>query len=153
VIATSSSKQKAERLRDLGADEVVDYSQNPAWYDEVRQLTGARGADHVIDVAGVLDQSVRATALGGEVTLVGISQGLDAAAEPLSAATVFGGGVTVRPIAVGSRAQFTAMNRAVTHAGLRPVIDRVFGFDEVPAALAYYRRGAFFGKVVISHHS
>jgi NADPH:quinone reductase-like Zn-dependent oxidoreductase len=153
VIATSSSKKKAERLRELGADEVVDYSQNPTWYDEVRQLTGSRGVDHVIDVAGVLDQSVRAAALGGEVNLVGVSQGLDANANPLSAATVFGGGVAIRPIAVGSRAQFLAMNRAIAQAEIRPVIDRVFPFTEVPEALAYYRQGSFFGKVVITHNS
>lgn len=153
VIATSSSPAKADRLKDLGASAVVDYSKNPHWYEEVRALTGQRGADHVIDVAGVLDQSVRAAALGGEVTLVGVSHGVAAKAEPLSAATIFGTGATIRPLAVGSHRQFLEMNRSVDVSGLKPVIDRTFGFDEVPEALAYYRRGQFFGRVIISHGS
>jgi NADPH:quinone reductase-like Zn-dependent oxidoreductase len=151
VIATSSSPAKADRLKALGANAVVDYSKNPHWYEEVRALTGQRGVDHVIDVAGVLDQSVRAAAQGGEVTLVGASQGKAANAEPLSAATIFRSGATVRPMAVGSRRQFLELNRAVESTTMRPVIDRIFGFDELPGALAYYRTGNPFGRVIISH--
>jgi NADPH:quinone reductase-like Zn-dependent oxidoreductase len=151
VIATSSSPAKADRLRELGADAVVDYSKHPLWHEEVRELTGQRGVDHVIDVVGVLDQSVRAAAWGGEVTLVGVSQGSDSKAESLSAATIFRAGVTLRTLAVGSRAQYLEMYRAINQSGLRPVIDRVFTFDQVPEALAYYRRGQFFGRVIISH--
>lgn len=151
VIATSSSPAKAARLKELGATAVVDYSANPQWYEEVRALTGQRGADHVIDVAGVLDQSVRAAAMGGEVTLVGISQGKAAKAEPLSAATIFRSGATIRSLAVGSRRQFLEMNRAVEVSTMKPVIDRTFGFEDLPEALAYYRTGKAFGRVIISH--
>ncbi|MFI5707406.1 hypothetical protein [Kribbella sp. NPDC051620] len=76
-----------------------------------------------MDVAGVLDQSVRAVAQGGEVTLVGASQGKEANAEPLSAATIFRSGATIRPMAVGSRRQFLELNRAVESSTMRPLID------------------------------
>ncbi|GAA0945308.1 NAD(P)-dependent alcohol dehydrogenase [Kribbella koreensis] len=152
VFATSSSPAKTDRLKALGANAVVDYSKNPNWSEEVRALTGQRGVDHVIDVAGVLDQSVRAVAQGGEVTLVGASQGKAANAEPLSAATIFRSGATLRPMAVGSRRQHLELNRAVESTAMRPLIDRVFTFDDLPEALQYYRTGTPFGRVIISHN-
>ncbi len=151
VIATSSSPAKAGRLKALGADAVIDYSQNPNWSEEVRAVTHGRGVDHVIDPVGIIDQSVRSAAMGGEVTLIGASQGQQVKAEPLAAATIFQTGASIRTIAVGNRAQFVEMNRAIAVGNLRPVIDRTFDFNELPEALTYYRQGNFFGRVIISH--
>lgn len=149
VIATTSSPDKAEQLRALGADEVVDYRAEPEWGAEVRRRTGGRGVDRVVDVAGDLARSLDAVALGGEIALVGHWLGAGAAGSALSPAALFNAGAVVRPLAVGSRAQFEAMNRVVADTGLRPLVHREFALDEVPEALRYYRKGGFVGNVVI----
>ncbi|MGW8761584.1 zinc-dependent alcohol dehydrogenase family protein [Streptomyces sp. NPDC055815] len=148
VIATTSSSAKAARLRALGADEVVDYTATPDWAGEVRALTGGRGADRIVDVAGLLHESVRAITLAGTVALVGFT---GRTAAPLDPHALFASGATVRSVAVGSRAQFTAMNAFIEKHGLRPVVDRAFRFDEAVDAYRHYAGGGSFGKVVIDH--
>jgi NADPH:quinone reductase-like Zn-dependent oxidoreductase len=146
VIATTGSPDKRERLLALGADAVVDYRATPDWHERVRELTDGEGADHVVDVAGSLEQSLRSVAVGGQVACVGF---VSDERLPVDSTVVFTAQATIRAIAVGSRAQFVAMNRAIAVNGLRPVIDRVFSFEEAPAAYRYYRSGRAFGKVVI----
>ncbi|GAB3146146.1 zinc-dependent alcohol dehydrogenase family protein [Microbispora hainanensis] len=147
VIATTSGPGKAARLRDLGADEVIDYRAVPDWPARVRELTGGRGADRVIDVAGLLEQSLKAVAMAGHVACVGFVSGT---ALPVDTRTLFASGATVRAVAVGSRAQFLAMNRAIEVNGLRPVIDRAFPFEQAHDAYRHYASGKAFGKVVIT---
>lgn len=146
VIATTSGPAKAARLAELGADEVVDYRATPDWPGRVLELTGGQGADRVIDVAGLLEQSLRAVILGGHVACVGFVSG---SPPPVDPRLLFASGATVRPLAVGSRAQFVAMNRAMEVNRLRPVIDRVFPFDDAAGAYRHYASGQAFGKVVI----
>ncbi|MFF0477547.1 NAD(P)-dependent alcohol dehydrogenase [Streptomyces sp. NPDC004284] len=148
VIATTGSPARAARLRDLGADAVVDYTATPDWAGEVRALTGGRGADRVVDVAGLLHESVRAIALAGTIACVGFT---GRTPQPLDPQALFASGATVRSVAVGSRAQFTAMNAFIEKHGLRPVIDRAFPFDEAVDAYRHYATGSPFGKVVVSH--
>ncbi|MGP3910122.1 zinc-dependent alcohol dehydrogenase family protein [Nonomuraea sp. 10N515B] len=146
VIATTSSPAKAQRLAELGADEVIDYRATPDWPAEVRELTGGRGADRVVDVAGLLEQSLKAVTIEGHVACVGF---VSNAAPPIDPRVLFASGATIRPVAVGSRAQFVAMNRAIEVNRIRPVIDRVFAFDEAPDAYRYYASGKALGKIVI----
>jgi NADPH:quinone reductase-like Zn-dependent oxidoreductase len=149
VIATTSSEQKAARLKELGADEVLDYRTTPDWHLAVRQLTGGRGVDQVIETAGgTLEKSIRATAVEGLVNFIGR---LDGGTSALDTNVLYGSIASVRVVAAGNRAQFVAMNRAIAVNQLRPVIDRTFGFDEVPAAFRYFEASQPFGKVVISH--
>lgn len=147
VIATTSSEAKAARLRALGADLVLRYDQDERWGRAARRATEA-GVDRVVEVggAGTLAQSLDAVRPGGTVSLVGVVAG---GQEPLAVFPVFMKAVRVQGIFVGSRAQFQAMNRAIGLHGLRPVIDRVFPFDEAPAAFAHQRSGTHVGKVVI----
>jgi len=147
VIATTSSPEKAARLAELGADEVIDYRAVPDWPGRVRELTDGRGADRVVDVAGLLEQSLRAVAIAGQVACVGFVSGT---AAPIDPKVLFGSGATVRAVAVGSRAQFLAMNRAIEAHCLHPVIDRVFPFAQAPDAYRYYASGQALGKVVIT---
>ncbi|GHI09168.1 hypothetical protein AQI88_13005 [Streptomyces cellostaticus] len=112
-----------------------------------RDLTGGRGVDRVIDTAGTLDQSLRSVAVDGHVALVGAVSG---DWPPIDARLLFGAAATVRAVAVGSRAQFTAMNDAITAHRLRPVVDRVFPFEEAAQAYRYYESASPLGKVVIS---
>ncbi|MEU1225683.1 NAD(P)-dependent alcohol dehydrogenase [Streptomyces sp. NPDC005828] len=148
VIATTGGSAKTARLRRLGADAVVDYAATPDWAGEVRSLTGGRGADRIVDVAGLLHESVRAVALAGTIACVGFT---GRTAPPLDPHALFASGATLRSVAVGSRAQFTEMNGLIEAHGLRPVIDRVFPFDEAADAYRHYAAGTSFGKVVIRH--
>jgi NADPH:quinone reductase-like Zn-dependent oxidoreductase len=147
VVATTGDDAKADLLRRLGAAAVVNHRTDPDWPGAVRELTGGRGADHVVEVAGDLPSSVAATAFGGQVAVVGFVGGR---VPPLDPYAVFTGGVALRPVAVGSRAQLAELTRAVEARRLRPVLDRGFGLDEAPAAFAHYGAGEAVGKVVIT---
>ena len=151
VIATTGSDTKAERLLALGADEVVSYRSTPDWPERVRALTDGHGADHVIEVTGVLEPAVKTIAMEGEIAFVGLL-GRDAGLPPIDPSVLWTSALTVRAIVVGSRAQFEAMNRAIEVNGLRPVIDRVFAFEEAADAYRYYADTQPFGKVVIAHN-
>lgn len=147
VIATSSSDAKLERAFACGAHEGINYRSHPDWEREVRRLTGGVGVDHVVEVGGTgtLPRSIASTCPGGHIGLIGLlAEG--AAIDPLA---ILGASCTVRGVMVGSREMFEAMNRAIALHAIRPVIDRVFPFDEAGAALAYLAEGAHVGKVVI----
>jgi len=148
VVVTSSSDEKLERARGLGATDLVNYRTHPEWDTVVKDLTGGRGVDRVVEVggAGTLTRSLRAVRTGGTISLVGNLAGLDA---QVNLALVFMRAVTVRGVLVGSRESLEAMSRAIAHHALRPVVDRVFSFDDVPAAFARLKSGAHFGKIVI----
>ncbi|SMC29883.1 NADPH:quinone reductase [Andreprevotia lacus DSM 23236] len=147
VIATTSSADKAARLRELGADAVIDYRQQPDWAAEVRRLTQGQGVDLVVEVAGAtLAQSLQAVRLGGEIALIGSVGGGGAV---LDASAILASGATLRPLAVGSRARFAAMLTAMAAGKVQPVIDRVFSFAQVAEAFAYYAGQSAPGKVVI----
>jgi NADPH:quinone reductase-like Zn-dependent oxidoreductase len=148
VVVTSSSDEKLERARGLGATDLVNYRTHPEWDTVVKDLTGGRGVDRVVEVggAGTLTRSLRAVRTGGTISLVGNLAGLDA---QVNLALVFMRAVTVRGVLVGSRESLEAMSRAIALHALRPVVDRVFSFDDVPAAFARLESGAHFGKIVI----
>lgn len=147
VIATTSSDAKAERLRQLGASEVIHYRRMPEWSKPVRAATGGRGVDQVIEVGGAatLEQSLRAVRRGGLVSFIGRVAGPG----EFNPNWIFLKSVRVQGIYVGSREMFEAMNRAIAASGLRPVVDRVFPFEEAREALRYLESGAHFGKIVI----
>jgi NADPH:quinone reductase-like Zn-dependent oxidoreductase len=147
VVSTSSSDEKLERLRKLGASEVINYVETPNWGEAARRLTGG-GVDHVVDIggAGTLPQSFAAARIGGRVSMIGILAPA-AGVDPLPALTK---GLLMQGMLVGSREVFQALNRAITATGVRPVIDRVYGFDEATDAYRRLASGANFGKVVIT---
>ncbi|TNM30563.1 zinc-dependent alcohol dehydrogenase family protein [Streptomyces sedi] len=150
VLATTSSEAKAERLRALGASDVVNYAETPGWGSLVRELTDDRGVDTVVEVGGAatISQSVEALAPHGTISLVGhlggAGQGMDLM--PLSLRFA-----TLRAIGVGSRGDLEEMNRVLAQHRIRPVMDRVFPFSEAPQAFEHFAHGSRFGKVVISH--
>ncbi|MFF7919771.1 NAD(P)-dependent alcohol dehydrogenase [Streptomyces mirabilis] len=150
VIATTSGATKADRLKALGADHVVNYSENPEWGTAVRELTGGCGADLVVETNGpdTIEQSMRAAALYGQIVLLTTGNPRRPGIE-ISNVVYAASLATIRRVFVGSRAHFESMNRALTLHGTRPVVDRTFGFDEVREAFRYYESGVAFGKVVI----
>ena len=149
VIVTSSSDEKLKRARQLGADETINYRTNPDWGKEAARLSGVDGVEHVIEVggAGTFQQSVRACRFNGNIGLIGILSGREAATEIFS---IVPKGLNVFGIYVGSRSMFEEMNRAIVQNHLKPVVDRVFPFSEAPDAFRYMESGSHFGKIVIS---
>jgi NADPH:quinone reductase-like Zn-dependent oxidoreductase len=147
VIATSSRADVLAALTEHGADDTLLTEPGSAWGDEVRARAGGTGVDHVIEVGGqgTLAQSLRAVRYGGTVSLVG------ALARPaaVALAPVTLHNVRLQGIVVGSRAMFARMNSAYDRGLPRPVVDRVFPFDEAPEAFAYMMAGRHVGKVVI----
>lgn len=150
VIATSSSDDKLERAKALGASDGVNYRRHPNWADEVLRLTDGLGVDHVIEVGGPASfaQSLHAVRRGGQINVIGYLGGTEGAINPLD---IFRRQVRVRGIPVGSRASFEAMNKAVAVSELRPVVDSRFPWAEAAAALRHLESGAHFGKVVLQH--
>ncbi|MFI7632676.1 NAD(P)-dependent alcohol dehydrogenase [Nonomuraea sp. NPDC049400] len=151
VLVTTSSAAKADRLKALGADEVINYRDEPAWSEKVRALTGGVGVDRVVDATGPLEQSLKSVALSGEVAFVGYWLSGAEGARPIEPATLFGAGAALHRVATGSRAHFAELNRAVEAHRLRPVLDRMFPFEHVPDAFRYVESGGGFGKVIITH--
>jgi NADPH:quinone reductase-like Zn-dependent oxidoreductase len=148
VIATSSSDEKLECARRLGASDGVNYTRTPDWATEVLRLTGGRGADCVIEVggAGTLGRSFEAVAPGGKVCLIGVLTGGGGESNPYTLMRKHG---NLHGIFVGDRAMFEQMNRAIEANRLEPVVDKVFPFEEAVAAFQHHKSGRFVGKVVI----
>jgi NADPH:quinone reductase-like Zn-dependent oxidoreductase len=148
VLITSSSDDKLARARDLGASETINYRSHPDWEQEVLRLTGGRGVDHVVEVGGVgtLARSFQAVATSGAVSLIGVLAGREGDTNPQ---ILLAKSARLQGIFVGSRRMFEDMNRAFTVNGIRPVVDRVFAFDEVADAYGYQLAGSHFGKIVI----
>lgn len=150
VISTTSSEHKAARLRELGADRIVNYSDNEAWGRHVKQeLTDGLGVDRVVDVvgAGALYHSLAAVRRGGEVVLVGQ---LSTAGPALEAAQITASGATLRPVRVGDRALLEELLRAVANARVKPVISQVFAFADSRAAMEALGLSEHVGKIVIA---
>lgn len=147
-IVTSSSDEKLERAQALGARCTINYRKTPEWNSLVLEATGGRGVDHVIDIGGAdtLSRSLRSIAVGGCVNLIGYLGGQQIA---LDALPILHKAATVRGIPVGSREACMAMMRALDSGKVRPLIDRVFSWDEVDAAFRHFKSGSYMGKVVI----
>lgn len=148
VIATSSSDEKLSKIKELGADDTINYKVRQDWERAVFEITGKAGADHVVEVggAGTLARSVKAVRHAGHVAVIGVlSKGFDFDPTP-----VLMKGIRMQGIFVGSRRMFEDMNKAVEENGLRPVIDKTFEFAEMKEAMRYMESGAHFGKVVVT---
>jgi NADPH:quinone reductase-like Zn-dependent oxidoreductase len=152
VIATTSTDEKARRLRALGADEVVNYKSHPEWHAEVLKLTAGRGVDVVVETGGpgTWAKSIAAAAVGGRVLLAGLLTGIEETASGPVFMPIFMRETMVTSVHVGSREMFEDMNRTLLQHQLHPVIDKVFAFEQVHEAYRYLESGAHFGKVVIS---
>jgi len=149
AIATTSSDEKAEKLKAVGADDVINYRTTPDWDVAVRELTGQRGVDQVVETGGgTLERSIKATALDGQINFVGR---LSVNTSTLDTNILYSSAATIRVVFAGNRAHFIEMNRAITANRLKPIIDRVFSFKEVHAAFRYYEEARPLGKVVLRH--
>ena len=147
-VITSSSDDKLVRAKTLGAAGTVNYKTTPEWDKAAVAFTGGRGVDHVVEVGGqgTLARSFGAIRTGGKISMIG---GLSGAATELNPSLILARRANVQGISVGSTEMFEAMNAAIAANRIKPVIDRVFAFDEALAAYQHMAAGAHFGKIVI----
>jgi NADPH:quinone reductase-like Zn-dependent oxidoreductase len=150
VIATSSSDEKLDRARSLGADASINYRTTPEWGRRAREIVGGDGVDHIVEVGGqgTLPQSLRAIRSGGTLSMIGVLAG---GTMDVRLGLVVTRHVRLQGITVGSRDDFEAMARAMAQHQLHPAIDRVFAFEALHQALDYLESGQHFGKICIQH--
>ena len=148
VIATSSSGEKMERLKEMGADHVINYKESPASGLAAREWTGGRGVDHIVEVGGpeTLGQSIFACRMGGHIGLVGVLTGLSG---EVPTAALFQNQVTISGITVGSRDDQQDMVRALSASSMRPVIDRSFPMENIADAFRHQESQKHFGKICL----
>jgi NADPH:quinone reductase-like Zn-dependent oxidoreductase len=148
VIATTSRPDKADRLRSLGADEILDYKQEPKWGKKAYALAGGRGVDVVVDVGGpgTFDESIAALRYGGTISLLGVLTGVRG---DVNLYGLFHKRLVVRGVYVGSVRMFERFVAALEATAIRPVIDRVFPFDQAALAYEHLASQEHLGKVVI----
>jgi len=150
VIVTSSSDEKLQRAINLGADEGINYLSTPEWGKEAKRIADPDGVDLIIEVGGqkTLQQSLRAIRTGGTISLIGVLSGLNM---DVSLGPIVTRKVRLQGITVGSRDGMEAMIRAISQHAIKPVIDRIFAFEELREALDYLERSGHFGKICIRH--
>ncbi|MGQ0528723.1 MAG: zinc-dependent alcohol dehydrogenase family protein [Panacagrimonas sp.] len=149
VIATSSSDEKLERLRALGADHLINYKKTPAWGVEAARLSGRGGVHHVVEIggAGTLPQSIDAVGPCGHISLIGILAGREGV---IPTARLMIKQARIDGITVGSRRHQLDLVRACEANGLKPVIDKSFPLMQLADAFRYQESGAHFGKICVT---
>ena len=148
VIATSSSDEKLERVRALGADYTINYRKQPDWGNEVLTLTGGRGVDHIVEIGGpkTLPQSIIACRLGGHIALIGVLTGVEG---PVPTAALMAKQQRLQGLIVGSRQQQKDFVCGIEAMGFKPVIDSVFDLKDIAQAFRHEQSGAHFGKICL----
>lgn len=147
VIVTSSSDEKLEQARNIGADHTINYKSDEKWGSTVMEITGGRGVDHVIEVGGpgTIAQSIRAVRIGGHIALIGVLTGVSG---EVPTALLMQKQAKIEGLIVGSREGQQDFVRALERSDVRPVIDRSFGLDTLGDAFRYQQSAAHFGKIV-----
>jgi NADPH:quinone reductase-like Zn-dependent oxidoreductase len=148
AIITSSSDEKLDRAKKLGAAFGINYKTTPDWEKAAMEFTGGAGVDHVIEVGGAatLARSFGAIRVGGKISMIG---GLSGGATELNPGLIFSRRANVQGISVGSAQMFLALARAIEVNAIKPVIDKVFTFAEAREAYRHMASGSHFGKIVI----
>jgi NADPH:quinone reductase-like Zn-dependent oxidoreductase len=151
VIVTSSSDEKLDRARRLGATHTINYKSTPDWDKAVKHLTNSIGVEHVVEVGGqgTIAKSLSAVRPSGHVHIIGVLSGPDPG-PGIDVRSILTKSIHLNGIYVGSRAMFERLNAAIAANNLHPVIDRVFPFAEARAALEHMQHGSHFGKIVLS---
>lgn len=147
-IVISSSDEKLEKTKALGASATINYKKFPNWEERVIELTGGKGVDHVIETVGGenLNRSLNAVKLSGTISFIGLIAGLSA---PINTYQFVQKNVAIHGIETGSREMFEEMNQFIELKNLKPSIDKTFAFEEIKEALKYLDSGSHLGKVTI----
>ena len=148
VVVTSSSEEKLQRAKALGADALINYKTTPEWAKAALEASGGQGIDIVVEVggAGTLNQSLSCAKVGGSVVVIGLLTGVK---QEILVPVIFGKNLRVIGISVGSREQFEAMNKAIAQHKVKPVVDKVFHVKQVREALHAMQAAGHFGKICV----
>jgi len=147
VVVTSSSDEKLERAKALGADHTINYRAVSEWGKAAADWAGG-GIDHIVEVGGkdTFQQSIEAAKVGGNILVIGVLSGFT---QEISIPGIFSKNLHIIGLSVGSRRRFESMAAAISRNHLRPVVDRRFAFEAVPEALKLMQSGGHFGKIVV----
>ena len=150
VIATTSSEEKAEKLKALGADEIINYKEHPKWGEKVLELTDNEGVDHVVEVGGgeTFNESIRAVKLGGHIALIGVLSG--PAANELVLPRIFLKQVRTSGIAMANHQSQKAMVEYLENSKIKPIISDTFDLAELAGAFQHQIDNKHFGKISIT---
>lgn len=149
VIATTGSKEKEQKLKDLGADEVINYKEFPEWSNEVKRLNGGTGVDVTLDVAGTdtIEQSILSVKQYGFVGLIGLMTGTKLTIDLVPLITNY---IRLQAYSVGNAQELNDLVNAIEKNNIKPVVDSVFPIEKVQDAFHRFKSGEAFGKVVIT---
>ena len=152
AILLSSSDEKLEKGKAMGAGVLINYKKHPDWEKLVLEKTAGTGADLVLELGGggTLARSIDAVKMNGRISLVGVLTGFEGQINPLP---IMRKSLTVNGIYVGSREMQKQFHDAMDVNKIRPVIDRVFQFDQAKEAYSYMKSGRHFGNIVIQLES
>lgn len=147
IIITSSSNEKLERAKSLGADFLINYKETPDWDEKVLEITEKRGVDCIVEVggAGTLQKSLRSVKIGGYIAVIGVLAGKG----EFDPVMVLMKAVRLQGIFVGSRQMFEKMNELIEKNELKPVVDKVFDFSKAKDAFKNMANATHFGKIVV----
>lgn len=150
VIVTSSSDEKLAHAKELGADHLINYRENPEWSKSVMEITGGKGAQVVVEVggAGTVNQSIAAAAVDGQIVIIGV---LGGRGTEVMMPAIFSKNLHIHGISVGNRVMFEEMCDAISKAKMKPLIGEVFGFDEVREAFRALEAQGHMGKICIDY--
>lgn len=148
IIITSSSEEKLLKAKSLGADQIINYKENPDWEKEVLKITNFKGVEHIIEVGGVgtLEKSIKSVRAGGTIYLIGVLAGKKA---PVDLTPVLMQNIKIQGVVVGHKRSLEEMCKAFELHNIKPIIDKVFEFEEAPKAFEYLKNGSHFGKICI----
>ena len=148
VLITSSSDKKLEKAKALGADHLVNYYDTPNWGHEVKKIW-PQGADHIVELGGAqtIEQSIRSVRIGGHISLIGVLTGANSGNIPLP--LILMRNIRIQGVTVGSKTAFERMNAFIAKQNIKPIIDKVFSFEDTVDAFNYLESGQHFGKVCI----
>jgi NADPH:quinone reductase-like Zn-dependent oxidoreductase len=150
VAITSSSDEKLEKVRAMGADFTINYKTRPDWAAALLEQTGQRGGDIIVETGGgaTLTQSIAAAAPNARIGMIGSLSG--GFVGDINIGATIGKNLVLKGMVVGNRRMFEDLLRAAATSNLTPLIDRVFPFVEAPAAYEYLKAGEHLGKVMIT---
>ncbi len=147
VLITSSSNEKLEKAKSLGADSTVNYKEFPDWHTKVLEFTEGKGVDIALEVVGTeLNKTIQCVKIGGHIAIIGLVGGVSV---DLKILDLLQRPMTIKVIEVGSKDTFEEMNKAIEANHIKPVISKVFPLSEIQEAFRYMEKGVHFGKVVI----
>lgn len=148
VVITSSSDEKLERAKAMGADHTINYRDTPEWGKAVMEWTHGRGVDHVVEVGGpgTLAQSITAVRVGGHISLIGVLTGRGG---EVPTSVLMAKQARLQGLIVGTRRQQQDYVAALEQGNIRPVLDKSFPLEQLAEAFKWQESGSHFGKIVV----